>query len=68
MEETGAWLDYDLELNRNRQDFYPSNIMPLWANCYAEGNGESQVEKKVLNYMKVCINYNIMIIGHLQTW
>ncbi|XP_072049491.1 trehalase-like [Amphiura filiformis] len=51
-EDTGAWLDYDLELARNRNEFYPSNVMPLWANCYAEGIGDSQIEEKVLNYMK----------------
>ncbi|XP_072049945.1 trehalase-like [Amphiura filiformis] len=51
-EDTGAWLDYDLELARNRNEFYPSNVMPLWANCYAEGDGDRQIEEKVLNYMK----------------
>ena len=53
VEETGAWFDYDMELARNRNEFYPSNIMPMWANCYADGNGDSDIEGKVLNYLKV---------------
>ena len=53
IEESGAWFDYDMELASNRNEFYPSNVMPMWANCYADGNGDSNIEGKVLKYMKV---------------
>ena len=33
----GAWFDYDTINQRQRADtsnFYPSNLAPLWAECY----------------------------------
>ena len=30
----GAWFDYHTKLGRQNPQFYPSNIAPLWANCY----------------------------------
>ena len=32
------WFDYDLENNRPRKYFYPSNMFPLWADCYDTNN------------------------------
>ena len=32
------WFDYDLENNRPRKYFYPSNMFPLWADCYDTSN------------------------------
>ena len=35
--EKGAWFDYDTLHQRQRSDsknFYPSNLAPLWAECY----------------------------------
>ena len=36
-EEEGAWFDYDMISSSQRNDrnnFYPSNLAPLWAECY----------------------------------
>ena len=36
-EEIGAWFDYDMKQGKQRNErnnFYPSNIAPLWADCY----------------------------------
>ena len=36
-EEKGAWFDYDMISSSQRNDrnnFYPSNLAPLWAECY----------------------------------
>ena len=36
-DEKGAWFDYDLKRGKQRNEennFYPSNIAPLWAECY----------------------------------
>ena len=36
-DENGAWFDYDTINQRQRSDtnnFYPSNLAPLWAECY----------------------------------
>ena len=36
-EKKGAWFDYDLKRGKQRNErhnFYPSNVAPLWADCY----------------------------------
>ncbi len=33
-DERGAWFDYDTKLSKQRLYFYPSNVAPLWAECY----------------------------------
>ena len=36
-EKEGAWFDYDLKRGKQRNErynFYPSNVAPLWADCY----------------------------------
>ena len=33
-EEQGAWFDYDIQRGKQRINFYPSNVAPLWADCY----------------------------------
>ncbi|XP_024903086.1 trehalase [Pteropus alecto] len=35
-EEKGAWFDYDLENGKKNQEFYPSNLAPLWADCFSD--------------------------------
>ncbi|KAK7883019.1 hypothetical protein WMY93_029193 [Mugilogobius chulae] len=35
-EQQGAWFDYDLLTGSTRLDFYPSNLAPLWAQCYSQ--------------------------------
>lgn len=33
-ENVGTWLDYDILNNKSREYFYPSNLAPLWTQCY----------------------------------
>lgn len=33
--ENGIWFDYDIRNKKHRNAFYPSNMMPLWAECYS---------------------------------
>ena len=33
-DELGAWFDYDIVNAKQRMQFYPSNLAPLWAHCY----------------------------------
>ncbi|BES96787.1 alpha,alpha-trehalase [Nesidiocoris tenuis] len=33
-EEVGTWLDYDMINQIKRDQFYPSNLAPLWTGCY----------------------------------
>ncbi|XP_006642243.2 trehalase [Lepisosteus oculatus] len=35
-EERGAWFDYNLLTNASHLAFFPSNMAPLWAQCYSE--------------------------------
>ena len=32
--EKGAWFDYNTKSNEQNVQFYPSNLAPLWADCY----------------------------------
>nr|QIJ96703.1 trehalase 2 [Glyphodes pyloalis] len=49
-EDVGVWLDFNLESGRRRDYFYPSNINPLWTNCYDQSRKEYYVNK-VINYL-----------------
>ncbi|KAK0074505.1 hypothetical protein PV325_008247 [Microctonus aethiopoides] len=56
-EEVGAWLDYDI-LNAIKRDyFYPSNVLPLWTNCFDVTKREHYVAR-VLKYLE---KYQIML-------
>ena len=33
-ESIGTWLDYDIRNKKPREYFYPSNLAPLWTQCY----------------------------------
>jgi alpha,alpha-trehalase len=33
--EKGAWFDFDTLHNKSNLEFYPSNVAPLWAECYS---------------------------------
>ncbi|XP_041090784.1 trehalase [Polyodon spathula] len=35
-ESLGAWFDYSLQTKSSHQAFYPSNLAPLWAECFSE--------------------------------
>ncbi|XP_054760033.2 trehalase-like [Lytechinus pictus] len=48
-EEHGAWFDYDTVSENTVEEFYPSNIMPMWASCFEDTN---DVQQKVLDYLK----------------
>uniref|UniRef100_A0A224X931 Trehalase n=1 Tax=Panstrongylus lignarius TaxID=156445 RepID=A0A224X931_9HEMI len=48
--EVGAWLDYDL-LNKKKRDYvYPSNLSPLWTNCYP-ADKKNDYTDKVIKYI-----------------
>ncbi|XP_066109734.1 trehalase-like [Saccopteryx bilineata] len=47
-EEKGAWFDYDLENGKKNQEFYPSNLTPLWAGCFSN----PAVVDKALKYLE----------------
>ena len=44
----GCWFDYDLVKKHLRKDFYPSNVVPLWAGAQ---QSDSTV-KRVINYLR----------------
>lgn len=50
-EEVGAWLDYDLINEIKRDYFYPTNISPLWTNCYDREKRDYFVSK-VMKYLE----------------
>ena len=50
-EETGVWLDYDLENKIRRKYFYPSNVAPLWTECYPIADKE-KIVRMVLKYLE----------------
>lgn len=50
-DEVGAWLDYDILNDIKRDYFYPTNVLPLWTNCYGIAKKEEYVSK-VLKYLE----------------
>uniref|UniRef100_A0A8C5MGZ7 Trehalase n=1 Tax=Leptobrachium leishanense TaxID=445787 RepID=A0A8C5MGZ7_9ANUR len=42
--DVGVWLDYNIEDQSRNNEFFPSNLIPLWATCYT---GQEQVDKAV---------------------
>nr|AUX15124.1 membrane-bound trehalase [Sogatella furcifera] len=49
-EEVGAWLDYDIINEKKRDYFYPTNISPLWTNCYDQDKKQYFISK-VMKYL-----------------
>ncbi|CAJ0933589.1 unnamed protein product, partial [Ranitomeya imitator] len=47
-EGLGIWLDYYIKDARRNQNFYPSNLAPLWASCYTD----STVVDKAVSYLE----------------
>ena len=43
--------DYDLENDKSRKHFYPSNLFPLWAECYDNQN-KDKLAKSAVNYLR----------------
>lgn len=50
-EEVGAWLDYDMLNDIKRDYFYPTNILPLWTDCY-DTSKRTEYVSKVLKYLE----------------
>lgn len=50
-EGVGAWLDYDLINDKRRDYFVPTNLAPLWTNCFNQAD-KANLTKKVLAYIK----------------
>lgn len=48
--EDGIWYDYDIKLSKQRKYFYPSNVAPLWSNCFDKYKGET-LGMRVLKYL-----------------
>ena len=51
-EDKGIWFDYDLEAKSLSNDFYLSNLVPLWCESYGIEKERSYVIKQVMNYLK----------------
>lgn len=49
-EDVGAWLDWDLLNNQRRDFFVPTNLAPLWTNCFDQNN-TVHLSSKVLEYI-----------------
>lgn len=46
----GVWFDYVLSTGQLRHEFYPSNLSPLWAECYEPTNDlHDRIEKYVID-------------------
>ncbi len=50
-EEERMWFDYDFLNSRARNNFYPSNLFPLWAECY-EPSERMLVAESSVAYLK----------------
>ncbi|KYN15329.1 Trehalase [Trachymyrmex cornetzi] len=50
-EEVGVWLDYDILNDIKRDYFYPTNILPLWTDCY-DTSKRTEYVSKVLKYLE----------------
>lgn len=49
-ESTGAWLDFDLINQKKRPYFTPTNLSPLWTNCF-DPSQRQHIADKVLQYI-----------------
>ena len=50
-EDEKMWFDYDLQNDKQRKYFYPSNLFPLWAECY-EAKDRTVIAESAVNYLK----------------
>ncbi|XP_050540083.1 trehalase-like isoform X2 [Daktulosphaira vitifoliae] len=48
--DKGAWFDWDIINNKNRESFYISNVVPLWTGSYSMP--KKAVASSVLGYLK----------------
>ncbi|XP_015435056.1 PREDICTED: trehalase-like isoform X2 [Dufourea novaeangliae] len=63
-DEVGAWLDYDTLNDIKRDYFYPTNILPLWTNCFDVAKRDDYVSK-VLKYLEK--NQIMLNLGGIPT-
>lgn len=49
-DDVGAWLDWDLLNGMRRNYFVPTNLAPLWANCFNQSD-VPHLADKILNYI-----------------
>ncbi|XP_052370194.1 trehalase isoform X2 [Oncorhynchus keta] len=47
-EKRGVWLDYSLVTNTSHPAFYPTNLTPVWADCYSQPS----MGQKALHYLQ----------------
>uniref|UniRef100_A0A667XGR6 Trehalase n=1 Tax=Myripristis murdjan TaxID=586833 RepID=A0A667XGR6_9TELE len=46
--ERGAWFDYNLVTHSSHFEFYPSNLAPIWAECFSQ----PAMGEKAVQYLK----------------
>lgn len=46
--ERGAWFDYSLMTHSRHVEFHPSNLSPVWAQCYSR----PEMGERVVQYLK----------------
>lgn len=49
--DLGTWLDYDWHNRQRRNNFYLSNLTPLWTKCYNEENIKHDI-MSIIVYLK----------------
>ncbi|KAG7217636.1 hypothetical protein INR49_021324 [Caranx melampygus] len=47
-DEKGAWFDYNLIAHSKHFEFYPSNLAPIWAQCYSQ----PEMGERAVQYLK----------------
>jgi len=47
VEEDKMWYDYDLENDKSRKYFFPSNLFPLWADCYDPSKRDEMADSAI---------------------
>lgn len=59
--DRGAWFDYNLVTQSRHTEFYPSNLAPLWAQCYSQ----PEMAEKAVQYLKVGGNRHTLLFFFL---
>lgn len=50
--ERGAWFDFSLVNETRHLSFYPSNLAPLWAQCYSK----PEMANQAVQYLTVSLS------------
>ena len=51
VEEDKMWYDYDLQNDKSRKYFFPSNLFPLWADCY-DPSKRDEMANSAIKYLR----------------